>query len=146
MWHGNTLNFIIWGMYYFIVQLIEKKYLKNRFKKVPYLIKNIYTLIIVFFGNIFFCTTNIRDSLIILSNIISKPIVDLNILFFIKENILILIIGIILCTYIPDKIYEKYNNSVGLTILCNSILLVLFVLSIIYIVSGSYSPFLYNVF
>ena len=146
MWHGNTFNFIIWGLYYFIVQLIEKMYLKNKLKNLPYLVKNIYTLLIVFFGNVFFCTTNIKDSLLLINDIISKPIIDLNILFYIKENIIVLVIGIILCTYIPDKIHEKCDKNIGLNIIYNGILLLLFVLAIIYIVNGSYSPFLYNIF
>ena len=146
LWHGTTLNYILWGLYYFIILIIEKNYLKNFINKQPNIIKHLYVLFIIFIGNILFSFTNIREMLFYIQNFITKGFINNDILFYIKENIILLIIGIILCTYIPDKIIELTRKNKIYDLLTNIVLVILFIISIAYLINGSYSPFLYNAF
>jgi alginate O-acetyltransferase complex protein AlgI len=49
-WHGAEWNFIIWGIYYGIILLIEKTFLLKLFKNIPSVFKYIYTLFLTVIG------------------------------------------------------------------------------------------------
>ena len=60
LWHGASWNFIIWGLYFAIILIIEKKFLYNYFKKHK-LFGVIWTNFIVIIGFVIFNQTNFRD-------------------------------------------------------------------------------------
>ena len=49
IWHGHTVNFLIWGVYYFVWLVLEKYILKEFLKKHP-VVSHIYTLLIAVTG------------------------------------------------------------------------------------------------
>ena len=143
MWHGNTINFLLWGIYYGIIIILEKHVFKNILDKLPNFIRHIYVIIIVMFGYIFFTGVDIIP---FIQTIFSKNIIDTTTIFYIKENILLIIIGIILCFKMPDKLNKKINNNAIINTILPVVYLILFVITISYILSGSFHPFLYNNF
>ena len=62
-WHGANWNFIIWGLYYGILLLIEKFVLKNILEKIPNIFKHLITLFLVIIGWVIFRITNINTLL-----------------------------------------------------------------------------------
>lgn len=143
IWHGNTLNFLLWGIYYGILLIIEKFILKKIFNKIPSCIKHIYVIICVLFGYIFFIGV---ETIPFIKTIFSSNIIDRTTIFYIKENIVLVVIGIVLCFRFPTKLKEKINSWRISYILVPIIYISLFILVISYIISGSYHPFLYNNF
>ena len=143
MWHGNTINFLLWGIYYGIIIILEKHVFKNILDKLPNFIRHIYVIIIVMFGYIFFTGVDIIP---FIQTIFSKNIIDTTTIFYMKENILLIIIGIILCFKMPDKLNKKINNNAIINTILPVVYLILFVITISYILSGSFHPFLYNNF
>ena len=143
MWHGNTLNFIIWGLYYGIIIILEKYLFKNVLIKIPNIIKHIYVIICLLFGYIFFIGVDIIP---FIKTLFSTNLINHTTIFYIKENVLLVLIGIILCFKFPNKLKEKIDKSRVATIIVPVIYIILFVITISYIVSGSYHPFLYNKF
>ena len=146
IWHGNTLNFLLWGLYYGIIIIIEKFFLQKKLDKIPSIFSHLYVIIIVLFGYIFFSINNFNDILLFIKGMFTNNLVDNTILFYLKENILLIIIGIILCFKLPSKIKNYYNKSITLQTLTNIIYIALYILTIAYIINGSYTPFLYNAF
>ena len=145
IWHGNTFNFIIWGLYYGIILLLEKYFFNKLLDKVPNFIKHIYVLLIVLIGYIFFSINDINEIVLFTKSIFTSPFMNNIILFYLKENWLLLIISIILCFRLPSKLND-FINKPYIMFICNILLIVLYIVSICYIVSGSYLPFLYNNF
>ena len=143
IWHGNTLNFLLWGTYYGILLIIEKYLLKKVFNKVPNAIKHIYVIISVLFGYIFFIGVDIIP---FIKNIFSSNIIDGTTIFFMKENVVLVVVGIILCFKFPSKLKERITKYKVINILIIIMYISLFLLVISYIISGSYHPFLYNSF
>ena len=49
-WHGAAWNFMLWGIYFGVILLIEKFVLKKYLDKLPNVFKHIYALVLIFFG------------------------------------------------------------------------------------------------
>ena len=136
LWHGNSWNFIIWGLYYGIILLIEKYFVKDNFNKVFH---RIITIFVICIGWLIFRETNFNDlglsfkalfGVYGIGNI--KYLYYLGIFSF--RFILSFIFGIILSTdliKIKDGLYKDI------------LLIILFILSIIMVVVSSYNPFIY---
>ena len=146
LWHGNTLNFLIWGLYYGIILIIEKYVLKKVLDKIPSFLSHLYVIIIVLFGYIFFSINNINDILLFIKGMFTSNLIDNTIIFYLKENLLLILIGIILCFKIPNKLKKYYENSFILQMVINIIYIILYIVAIAYIINGSYTPFMYNAF
>ena len=145
IWHGSTVNFLLWGLYYGIILVLEKYFLGKILDKMPNFIKHIYVLLIVLIGYIFFSTNNFNDMCIFISKMFASSFYSSNILFYLKENIILLIFAVILCFRLPKK-FEVLKKKNCINIICNTICVCLYILTIAYIVSGSFMPFLYNAF
>lgn len=140
IWHGNTINFLLWGIYYGFIIIIEKFLLKDILNKASDFIKHIYVLVIVLFGYIFFINVDIIP---FIKTFFNSKWIDNTAIFFMKENIVLVLIGILLCLKFPDKLRKKYKIN---NILVPVIYVLLFIIVIAYIISGSFKPFLYNNF
>ncbi|MCR5202073.1 MAG: MBOAT family protein [Lachnospiraceae bacterium] len=157
-WHGAEWNFILWGLYFFVILMLEKFVLLKVLKKCPKVVGHIYALLLIVFGWVIFAC----DSLPRLSKYVKALFgvgVGHNMQMFTYTLLVYLpfiIILIIASTSYPKKLYrgfvanmikKKYEKKE--TILkvstCAGYLysfLILFI-SIALLVSGSYNPFLY---
>ena len=132
LWHGDSWNFIIWGLYYGIILLIEKFFFKNKKHRIS-------TLLIICIGWLIFRETNFNELLVSFKTLFGfnglGSINSLSVLgIFSFRYILAFIFGILFSLNIV-----KVNDGKIKDIL----LLVLFILSIISIVVSSYNPFIY---
>ncbi len=50
LWHGASVNFVLWGLYYAVLLVLEKLFLLRAGEKVPGLLRRLFTLLIVVFG------------------------------------------------------------------------------------------------
>ena len=146
LWHGNSINFLLWGLYYGIIIIIEKLFLQKILEKIPNFLSHLYVIIILLFGYIFFSINNINDILLFIKELFTLKFIDTNIIFYIKENILLLLISIILCFKLPKVIKTYYDENFTIQLLTNIILVLLYIITIAYILNGSYTPFMYNAF
>lgn len=145
VWHGANWTFILWGLMYFILLTIEKMtgfYKGDRVKS----IKHIYTLLFVILGWVLFRADNVTDAFTYIGAMFGSTGIGLDdtALYLLRENIVYFVFAILISTPIIRIIYNKYfrNNKI-LTVFVAFILLVLFLISIVYIVKGTYNPFIY---
>ena len=149
IWHGASYNFILWGLYYAILLLIEKLFTGKYIEKMPKIFKIIYSLFFIIIGWVIFRIENISDLGPVLKNMFSFTISDWSALF--KSNMLLIpclpyiIAGIIFSAPIDKWFSEKVDksNSIILTLIEDFILGLLFGYSIMLLVSSSYNPFIY---
>ena len=142
LWHGASINFIIWGLYYGILLLLEKLVFNKILEKSPKIMQHIYTLLIVIIGWTIFRVTSLTELKDIIGSMIGlngigtmKLFISTGIINF--SYLIAFILGIILSTPILNKI--KIKNSY----IKDIVLILLLIVSILYIVVGSYSPFIY---
>ena len=150
-WHGAEWNYLLWGLYFGIILIIEKYLLKNILEKSPKFIKHIYAIILILIGWLIFTSndiTHLNDYLKSLIGI-NVPLSSKLSIELLVSNISIIIIGIILSTPIykvlSNKISNINNKYIKISIDSISILLIiiLFIITLSYLVSNSYNPFLY---
>ncbi len=140
-WHGASWNFVLWGLYYAMFLIIEKYFLSKILDKSPKIINHIYTLLIVIIGWLIFRATTaveLKETFKALFGFYgfgNISILKINGVLSLNSFIFITI-GIICSSSIMQKI--KQNN-----LFIDIIMIILFVLCIIYILVGSYNPFIY---
>ena len=138
-WHGAEWNFIIWGLYYGLLLLIEKYLIKDKIKS-GY-IYHLLTLVIINLGWLIFRETNFNELLISFKALLGVyGLGSLNNFHYIgilsSRYIISFIAGIILSKNI---ISPKFKESKQF----DYILAILLIICIIYVVVGSYNPFIY---
>ena len=146
LWHGAQWNFIIWGLFFGILLIIEKLFLEKYLNKLPKPLSRIYVLIIVMISFIIFSGENINiivENITGLIGINGVPLITQESLYYFKSYFIIIIIGIIGSTPIIKKITETKNIRKLINIIEPIFLLILFLVSTSYIVDGSFNPFLY---
>ena len=142
-WHGASWNFIFWGLYYGILLLLEKFVLKKYIDKLPDFVKHTYTIILVFIGWMIFAFDDSKYLFGFIKALTSNKFVDSAFLYYFKNYFLILVIATLFSLPVYPKVKEKMNNSIFTSLLSISIYVILFIITLSYLVSDTYNPFLY---
>ena len=145
IWHGASYNFMLWGLYYGIILIIEKFFLKGFLSKLPNTLKHIYTMLVVIIGWLIFASTDLSMFSVYFSNmfnIFKYPFIDETFMFYFKSYFIIIVISTLLSMPIYQNIKKKLNSR-GWMIISLILYLVFFFITVSYLVSDSYNPFLY---
>lgn len=140
-WHGANWNFLLWGLYYAIILIIEKYLLKTDLEKAPKIIQHIYALFLIVIGWTIFAIEDInslQSYLKTMFSINSVNFVDSWFLYYIRNYGILFIISILFS--LPIKI-SKNNTIIKIT--KTIVYIILFIITISYIISDNYNPFLY---
>lgn len=144
LWHGASWNFCLWGLFYGIVLLLEKLVLKKYLDKLPNIIRHIYTLLVVVIAWVIFNNESLSSIADILKSMFMvHGLGNMDYLNFVQvldiKYILALIFGIIFAVPVKDKIEKLIKNNYVI----DTILIFVFLLSIVSILNSTYSPFIY---
>ena len=147
LWHGASWNFIIWGLLFGIVLVIEKLFLQKVLDKTPNIFKHIYVLFIVMISFVIFNGENIINNIQGLFGINNISFINSVSIHYIKNYLIILIISILTCTPLFKNIIEKLKNNKHINKVINILepiylVLLLFIVTV-YLIDNSYNPFLY---
>jgi alginate O-acetyltransferase complex protein AlgI len=136
-WHGAAINFILWGLYFFVLLVIEKLVLLRWLNRHQILAR----LYFVFFILIGWAIFAISDLTVLHQYMIAMFTLQSSTqwLYFISNYGVILIFCLIFSTDIPKKVV----NSVSFPLVETSMVTALFLLCVAYLVDSSYNPFLY---
>lgn len=150
LWHGDSWNFILWGIYFAILLIIENLFLQNILNKLPALIQHIYAKFFIIISFVIFNNENIKDLWSSLYNMFNFRGLDLYndfSTYYLKSYTVLLIVSVIGATPILKNIIQKINKNVtGQKVIStiNPILnIVLLVVVTAYLIDGSFNPFLY---
>lgn len=148
LWHGAAWNFVMWGLYYGILLLIEKYVLSKALEKLPTVIRHVYCLVLVMIGWVFFFSPTMgraAEYLKLMAGIGGNGLADKRALYLLVSNAAMWIILILGSAPVVHRIYEKliYGRKHIKTAVNCSVYLALFLLCVAYLVTESYNPFLY---
>ena len=145
LWHGASWNFVVWGLYFGVLLIIEKFVLKKVLAKMPSFIGHLYTLFFVIISWVIFACPTLEDGLNYISIMFNfnNEIISTESIYLISTHFVLFIIAIIGCTPIFKKIKEKLKNNKIFMIIEIIICLVLFFISLSFLVGSTYNPFLY---
>ena len=139
IWHGANWNFVLWGIYYFILLTIEKIFLLDKLKK-GRVWPHIYTLFLVVTGWALFVGNEQGVGLGALFQKLFVPSGGVGCWYFLRNYWVILLVGILCSTPLPLKIWDRIKDNTFIKVVVVGLLLVL---CIAYIVASTSSPFLY---
>lgn len=148
LWHGASVNFVLWGLYFCFFLIMEKTWLLKALQKLPRAVSHIYALLVIYFGWLLFAWEDIHGHRIYLkamAGIGSGGLISRESLYLLVSNIGLLFIMVVGCTSLPKRLVTKCMKKDGIvTSLCMSIYVAgILLLSIAYLVNGTYNPFLY---
>lgn len=140
LWHGASFNFIVWGLYHGVFQIIERLGLKKALEKAPKVVGKVYTLLVVFIGWIFFRADTLSDALNMIGSIFNfaqfnwrEILPCLN-----AEHLFFLVISLFGVTQLSDKVREKIPQTIRTIALAAT-----FAIALLYMIGSSYNPFIY---
>ena len=150
MWHGAEWNFIIWGLYFGLILIIEKLFLGNLLEKSPKFIRHIYTLFIVFISFIIFNASSMENVLIDIKSLFgfnNLPLINSEAIYYLKSYFFVIIIGLLAATPIlknlVNRLKEKKSYGSIINLLEPIYLLILLVIVTAYLIDSSFNPFIY---
>lgn len=151
LWHGANWTFILWGLYYGCLLLLEKFFLREKLEKLPKPISHIYTLLVVLIGWVFFMSPNITTAFSTLGKMIgigTTTFANNQAKFMLKSYFILFVLAILLSTKVYDRIqifvYNQYKMKAVYTTW--TIYIILLIVCIAFIVGGTYHSFLYFAF
>ena len=151
IWHGASLNFMYWGIYFGVLLILEKLFYGNYLEKAPKVIRHLYGILLIWIGWAIFAIEDEKKIGIFLKSMFGRSdngwftqndfyqLISYGMLF------VLLIIG---CTSYPKKAWQWIKRKVGedsnILFLVEQVFFVfVFVLSVAYLVDATYNPFLY---
>lgn len=147
LWHGASWNFILWGLYFGTILVIEKRFFLKFFEKHK-IIGNIVTNILVVIGFVFFYNEkNILDIFIKMFTGKGISFTNVSTNYYLLNYLVLLIISFIACTPLLKNIINKCKKNKNLNIVISIfepiVLIGLLLLSTAFIVDASSNSFLY---
>ena len=148
-WHGAAWNFIVWGLFFAVLLVIEKLWLLKILKKSK-VWNHFYVLFFVIISFVIFNAADMKEAFAYIGGMFGAggiPFVSDEWLYYLRSYGLILIIAIVGATPLIKKlVLSAKNKTTGEKIIniAEPIVLVVLILMITaYLVDGSFNPFLY---
>ena len=148
IWHGANFTFLAWGIFFAILQIIERLFLKKILDKNPIKIINwIYMMLMVIIGWVYFRSENILQANEFIKQMFYFTTSENNILTFLSMKVIILFMTAIICTGFLQRamknIYIRIKDKFTMEIFDFSLQGFILIYSIFMIISGTYNPFIY---
>ena len=151
LWHGGSWNFVLWGLYYFVLLVLERFVLERVLNRTPAVLRHILTLLLVTVGWVIFYYTDfgaMTEHLKALIGLGGGGITDPKLMSVLKKYTVLPIVMAICCLPLQKWFKQLFSRgdkgvstigevigAVGLT--------VIFLLSILFLMGQTYNPFIY---
>ncbi len=145
LWHGASWNFLLWGLYYFVLLAVEKIFLLKFLKKRP-ILGHVYTLFIVMLSWVLFAITDFTSLGVYLSHMFVPTSLSAagtaayGALYYLRNYAVILTLGCFFSTDTASYCYAIVREKRAVKII---LMVALFAVSVAYLVDSTYNPFLY---
>lgn len=150
IWHGANWTFVIWGLMYGIMLIIEKLLLTKHLEKMPSILQRIYVLFTVMISFIIFNANSIGEAwnnIIGLFGANGESLINASTVYYLKSHLVVLVIAIIGSTPLLKNIIEKLKTKTNANKIINLLepiaMASILIIVTAYLVDNSYNPFLY---
>jgi alginate O-acetyltransferase complex protein AlgI len=152
LWHGASWNFIVWGLFHGFFLVVERTRFKYIIGKFPPILQNIYVLMIVMIGWVFFRTESLHDAIQYIGTLFGLTASGIQfdaVMGLVNVNVVVaLIMGILFSMPLYGWIEKRtISMSVKYPLVFNlaylSVLVSLFGLCTVALATNTYNPFIY---
>lgn len=147
-WHGASWNFVLWGLYFGALIVLERLFLQAWLRRLPAVLSHLYLLLAVCFGWVIF-EFNGPQALAYLRVMLglgNNALLDPGLIYMLATNGVLLVILGLGATPLPNALWEKVIAPRGKrrgAVLAPAFCLLILVVATAYLVDSSYNPFLY---
>lgn len=147
LWHGAAWNFVLWGLYYGVLLVMEKLVLQRI--KLPAVLGHIYTMFFVMVGWAIFSYMDMADGtgyLLTMFGMAGAGLGNTTTIYLLLSNGIMLLIGIVGATSLVGRLLGNRllpENTVRRQIAAGIFVAAVMLLSVAMLVNASYNPFLY---
>ncbi len=150
-WHGATWSFIFWGIFHGLFLIIERLGFDKILKKLPKIVSWSYAFLVVLIGWVFFRIENISDAFSYVYKLFGGGISnEVNFIHYLdRERLIVLILAAVSSSTFFYKvknialIFSTGKLNIPFIIIKDVVLVIMLYISVVYINSGSYNPFIY---
>ncbi len=149
LWHGASWNFMLWGLYWGVILILEKTFLLRVLQKTPAFFQHLYSIFLFIVGWVIFAITDFKKMGLYLSAMFGKnSFADPTSLYLLLTSLLLLLILTAASTKAParlgNRLMDRMEAHPGLSAGLRSVFyVVIFILCIAFLVGDGYNPFLY---
>ena len=146
LWHGASWNFVLWGMYYAILLILEKTFLLKWLEKLPRFVGHLYTIFAFIMGWVLFAITDFAQLGQYVSHMFSGAFWDSTTTYLASTRAVLLLLAAVGSTTLPMRLWKRLESKCGDTaavILRTVGVSVVLLVSMAFLVGDSYNPFLY---
>ncbi|MGN0266325.1 MAG: MBOAT family O-acyltransferase [Lachnospiraceae bacterium] len=145
LWHGASWNFLLWGLYFWALLVMEKLFLGKSLSRLPAFFQHIYTLFLVMIGWTIFAIEDfgkLAQYLSVLSGSSGAPFVDSTFQYYLSDYGLVLLAAAAASVPVGKNLFmslpQRCRNLVSPVLAALALLI-----CTAYLVAGTYNPFLY---
>ena len=147
LWHGASWNFLLWGLYYGVILIVEKVWLQKPLQKAPGVVQRLYSLLLIVLGWVIFALTDFGA----IGNYFAALFgahggADAQTMYLLTTNISLLLVAALACTRWPahaaNDLLARLPQAAQTLLRCLFYAAVL-LMCVAFLVGDSYNPFLY---
>ena len=142
IWHGASWNYLLWGLYFFVLLVVEKLLLGNFLTKLPDALRHLYVLSLILISWAIFALEDpaqLGEYLRAMVGVNGAPLLNSQTLYYLRSFLPVLILAGVCSTPLVSNLRNRINNkSIHLLILILGM-----ILCTAYVVASTYNPFLY---
>lgn len=145
LWHGAGWNFVLWGLYYFVFLVLEKVVLGKVLGRLPVILQHLYTMFVVVIGWVLFAMDDfeqLKRYVLAMFGVGVRITSDFT-LYEWRSLACFLVLLMVAATSIPARVAKQVCSEKWQKIFGRIVTILLLFLSVAFLVSGSYNPFLY---
>ncbi len=151
LWHGASWNFVIWGLYYAVLLLLERFVLSGLLERTPRALRRAGTFLLVMLGWVIFYYTDfsaLREHLLALVGLASAggrlPLLDGQTLGVVKKYTVFPLLAFVLSLPVLPTLREAWRGSLRLRLALENLgCVLLLAVSLAFLIGQSYNPFIY---
>ncbi len=148
-WHGAAWNFIVWGLFFAVLLILEKLFLLRLLEKTK-VIKRIYIAITVLISFVIFNAADMSEAFVYIGSMFGAgniPVINAEMLYYLKSYAVVLGFALVGSTPVIKNTVLKLESSKkfgkAVKVLEPALIVALMIVMTAYLVDGSFNPFLY---
>ena len=145
IWHGANWTFLFWGLYFFVLLMVEKFLLLKPLEKAPAIVGHVYTLFLVMVSWAIFAIEDLghlASYLRVMFGLGGVPLADGTFGYYLTSFLPVLCVATVASTPLGRAIYRSMGTRAQQAV-CTVLVAAGLLVCTAYLVAGTYNPFLY---